>query len=272
MHMPFQLRRAGACALTGGWLLLLTNLAAPLSVKAQDASWTNLVAEGEFHEKEGDTPAALKSYQEADRLSPDNADILCRLAKQYCDSIRLAKTKAEKKDLAQKALDCGLRAVKAAPQSPKAHCCLAVCYAKNFPYSDNQTKVDYSRQIKAEAEKAIEIDPKFDLAYHMLGRWNFEVSNMNFFVKSMVKIAYGGLPKASKKQAIDNFKQAVELMPNRIINHLQLARLYHVTDQETMVAPELQQCAALTPIDMDDKDGQDLAKKILAGAKWPEDF
>jgi hypothetical protein len=106
----------------------------------------------------------------------------------------------------------------------------------------------------------------------MLGRWNFEVSNMNFFVKSLVRIAYGGLPKASKAMAIDNFKKAVELMPGRVVNHLQLARLYHVTDKETLVPDELKKCVALDPIDMDDRNAQDVARKILAGGKWPEDF
>jgi Tfp pilus assembly protein PilF len=95
---------------------------------------------------------------------------------------------------------------------------------------------------------------------------------MNFFVKGLVRIAYGGLPKASKAMAIDNFKKAIELTPGRIVNHLQLARMYHVTDEEKLVPDELKKCDSLEPMDMDDKNAQDVARKILAGGKWPEDF
>ncbi len=240
-----------------------------LRAPAQEASLTNVMAAAELHEKNGETADALKGYLEADKLSPNTAEIQCRLAKMYCDSMD-GKDKAGQKEMAAKALECALNAVKADPNSPKAHVCVAVCYAKNFPFIDSQTKVNYSRQIKLEAEKAIEVDPKFDLAYHMLGRWNYEVSNMNFLVKGMIRLAYGGLPKASKEAAIDNFKKAVELMPSRVINHLQLARMYHLTDQEKLVPDELKKCTTLTPIDMDDKNAQDLAKKILGGEKWPE--
>jgi tetratricopeptide (TPR) repeat protein len=239
-------------------------------LSAQDLSVSNLLSTGELHEKNGETPDALKAYEAADKLSPNNTDILDRLAKMYCDSMQTAPDKATKKALAEKALACALSGLKVSPESPKAHVCVAVCYAKNFPFSDNQTKVNYSREVKAEAEKAIALDPKYDIAYHMLGRWNYEVANMNFFVKTLVRIAYGGLPKASNQMAIDNFKKAIELAPDRIIHHLQLARMYHITSQEPLVPDELKKSAALTPVDKDDKASQDIAKKILAGGSWPE--
>jgi Tfp pilus assembly protein PilF len=262
---------AKASIASSGWIVLFCCVLLASRLSAQDASLTNVMAEAESHEKKGETELALKGYLDADKIAPNNSEINCRLAKMYCDSM-IGKDKAGMKEMAAKALECALNGEKADPNSPKAHVCVAVCYAKNFPFIDSQTKVNYSRAIKQEAEKAIEVDPKFDLAYHMLGRWNFEVSNMNFFVKSLVRIAYGGLPTASKKMAIDNFKKAVELMPNRIVNHLQLARMYHVTDQENLVSDELKKCVDLTPVDMDDKNSQDIAKKLLAGAKWPDDI
>lgn len=233
---------------------------------------TNLFAIGRAHEDRGETDAALKSYLEASQLAPTNAEILVHLAKMYCDEMHTATNQAGAKAFAEKALDCGLQAVKSEPLSPEAHVCVAVCYAKQFPFSDNQTKINYSRQIKIEAEKGIELDPKYDLAYHMLGRWNYEVSSMNFFVKGLVKIAYGGLPKASRDAAITDFKKAIELAPNRIIHHLQLARMYHVTGKDDLVKSELEKCAALSPFDKDDKDAQAIAAKISKDGHWPDEF
>jgi tetratricopeptide (TPR) repeat protein len=243
-----------------------------VSCLAKDSSVSNLVAQAEHEQNSGDTPAALKTYLEADHLSPNNSVVLCGLARQYCDLMPATKGETAKKHLIAQALDCSLRAIKADPKSPEALVSAAICYAKSFPFLDNQTKVNYSRLIKSDSEKAIALDPKFDLAYHMLGRWEFEVSNMNFIVRGLVRIAYGGLPKASKELSIQDFKKAIELNPGRIINHLQLARLYHVTGQENLVGPELQKCVTLKALNLDDQRAQRMAKKILGGEKWPEDF
>jgi tetratricopeptide (TPR) repeat protein len=265
-------RWATSAGWKAGWILWLGCGLMTARLAAQDASLTNLMAEGQRYDQQGETQAALKVYLAANLLAPTNVEILCQLAKQYCDSMHAAADNAGRKAAAEKALACAMSALQAAPESPKAHVCAAICYAKNFPYLDNQTRVTYSRQIKAEADRAIALDPNYDLAYHMLGRWHFEVSNMGFFVRSLVRIAYGGLPKASKELAIQNFKKAIELSPNRIIHHLQLARMYHFTDKESLMTDELKKCAVLTPVDMDDKDAQHIARKISLTGKWPEDF
>ena len=82
----------------------------------------------------------------------------------------------------------------------------------------------------------------------MLGRWNCEVANMNLFLKGYVKIVYGGLPAASNESAIENFKKAIQLAPNRIIHHLQLAHVYHLAGKQQLVAEELKACRELTPL------------------------
>jgi tetratricopeptide (TPR) repeat protein len=183
-----------------------------------------------------------------------------------------AKTKPDQKPFAEQALVCARRAAAADPQSAKAHLSVAVCCAKNFPWCDNQTKVNYSRQIKAEAEKAVALDPKFDLSYHMLGRWNCEVANMSFLLTGLVKLIYGGLPDASNELAIQNFKKAIELAPARIIHHLQLAHMYDITGKKKLMTDELKACATFTPFDLDDEDAQKIAAKVLQTGKWPDEF
>jgi len=250
--------------LLSGWLCF--------ALAAHASSLDDTLKIAEAHERKGEVEAALTAYQDAEKLSPDNPEILCHLAQQYCNRIRDTKNKADAKTLAEKALDCANRALKFGPKNPRSHVCVAVCLAKNFPYLDNQTKVNYSRQIKSKAEQAIALDPKYDLSYHMLGRWNYEVANMNIFVRALVKIAYGGLPKASFDAAIQNFKKAIELSPNRVIHHLQLARMYHLTGKETLAKDELKQCSTFAPMDIDDEEAQRLAKKISQDKKWPDEM
>jgi tetratricopeptide (TPR) repeat protein len=242
------------------------------AVQAEDLSLTNLVARGEVLSQQHESRAALQVYLRAEKLFPNNAEVQIKMAEVYCDLMHLAKSKTEQKALAAQALACGRKAAADDAQSAKAHLCVAVCYAKNFPWLDNQTKVNYSRQIKAEAEKAIGLDPKFDLSYHMLGRWICEVANMNLFLTGLVKLVYGGLPKASNEMAIENFKKAIDLAPNRIIHHLQLAHVYHIVGQKKLMTAKLKACATFAPFDLDDSDAQRIAAKVLETGKWPAEF
>lgn len=245
-----------------GAIFLVAILFAP-KLRADELSLTNLFAQGDVFEKQGNPAAALKSFLAAEKLSPTNCEVLCRITKQYCDLMYSTKSADEQKSLAEKALAVAQRAVKADPKSCKAHLCVAVCYTKNFPFSDNQTKINYSKQLKAEAEIAIALDPKEDISYYMLGRWHYEVANMGFIMKGLIKIAYGGLPKASNDDAIKNFKKAVELAPQRIINHFELSKVYFTTGQKVLALDELKKCRDLKPMDRDDTDAQKDALKRL---------
>lgn len=240
--------------------------------RGEDSSLTNLMAKGEALSQKREDRAALDVFLQADKLYPSNAPLQCRIAEAYCDLMHTVPTRAEQQPFTTKALEYGKRAVAYDPKCAMAHVCLAVCYAKNFPYLDNQTKVNYSREIKTEAEKAIALDPKYDLSYHMLGRWNCEVANMNLFMLGIVKIVYGGLPKASNEAAIQNFKKAIELEPTRIIHHLQLAYLYKLTGQKKLMTEELKTCVTLSPRDLDDSDAKSNATNVLATGKWPALF
>jgi tetratricopeptide (TPR) repeat protein len=254
------------------WLRGVCCVLLAATARGEDLSLTNLLVKGDALSQKRETRAALDIFLQVDKLFPSNAPVQCRIAEAYCDLMHAAPTKNEQKILTTKALDYGRRAAAYDPKCAMAHVCLAVCYAKNFPFLDNQTKVNYSREIKLESEKAIELDPKYDLSYHMLGRWNCEVANMNLFLMGLVKIVYGGLPKASNDTAIQDFKKAIELAPTRIIHHLQLAHVYGVTGQKKLMTDELKSCATFTPHDMDDADAQSIAAKVLSTGKWPAEF
>jgi tetratricopeptide (TPR) repeat protein len=253
-------------------LLLCCLLWQAAAARAEDLSLTNLIGQGDLLTQKHESGAALEVFLQAEKLFPTNAEIQIKLAATYCDLMHSAKSNAVQKTLAAQALACGLRAVEDDPQSAQAHVCVAICCAKNFPWCDNKTKVNYSRQIKAEAEKAVALDPKYDLPYHMLGRWNCEVANMNLLLTALVKIVYGGLPAASNELAIQNFKKAIELAPNRIIHHLQLAHVYDITGKKNLMTGELKACATFAPVDLDDADAQQIAAKVLATGKWPAEF
>jgi tetratricopeptide (TPR) repeat protein len=233
--------------------------------RAGDYSFTNSIARAALAEKRSDVPSAVKIYGEAEQSESTNSASLCVLARKYCDLMYLTNSTAIQKDLAGRALDCSMEAVKADSNSALAHACLAVCYAKCSLFADVKTELYYSRQLKLEAEKAIALDPKQDIGYYLLGRWNYGVANIGLVSRAFVKLVYGGLPEASNEEAIANFKKAIELAPDRIIHHAGLAMVYEVAgDRESEIA-ELKKCRDLKPTGLEDNDAQrDAIKKLAA--------
>jgi len=231
--------------------------------RAGDLSFTNLFLDGELHAHKGEHQEALKYFLRAHEASPTNVLVLCRISRQYCDLMFSAKTPAEQKSLCQSALLYAKLAVQNGPENELAHLSAAVCYGKLVPFSDNQTKVNYSRLIKAEAEKAILLDPKQDLGYYVLGCWNEQIAGMGMFLKSMIRLAYGALPKASNENAVAAFKKAIEFGPNRILNHLGLARVSMAMGNKKVALDELNKCLTMTPLDSDDVNAKEKARALL---------
>lgn len=259
--------RFGSLRWPKGWLCLLCGCLLTVQAQAADTSFTNLLAQGATAGTNGDILAAVKIYSAAEQLEANNAADFCLLTKRFCDLMHITSSSDLQKTLAAKALACAKKAVQADPQSATAHLCVVVGCAKNFPFVDTRTKVVFSRLIKSESERAIALDPKQDVAYYMLGRWNFGVANMNFLERGFVKLVYGGLPPASNGEAIKDLKQAIVLAPDRIIHHAELAKVYAATGQKNLARQQLEICAKLKPLDDDDADAQSEAAKTLAAMK-----
>jgi len=247
---------AGWCAL---WLLVL-------AARAEEGAFTGLMAQSARAGQQTNWPEALHDLAAAATLAGTNCPQLCQVTKAYCDLMHLSGAEPVQQTLAEQALAAAQRAEQADPRNATAHLCVAVCYVKNFPYAPNARKVTWSRAIKSECETAIALDPRQDVGYYLLGRWEYGVANMNFFIKGLVRLVYGGLPEASNAGAVRDFQKAIALAPARIIHHAELARVYAATGELKLARVEWQTCVRLTPVDADDADAQAEARQQLAGA------
>ena len=199
-------------------LFLTALLASALSAAPVD----DLLREAQSAEAKLDSPRALELYLQADQAKPNDALILQKIARQYSDLVLEQPTTEAKKRHAQTALDYSLRAVALNPRDPVNVLSLAVCHGKLAVYSDTKTKIQYSRLVKEEAERALVIDPSYAWAHHVLGRWHYEVASLGVTSRWLVRLLYGGLPEASHEQAITHLRRAVELEPEELNHHLEL--------------------------------------------------
>ena len=234
------------------------------NVQAAEVSFTNSLARASQEEHRGDVAAAMHIYAAAESLASTNAANWCALSRSYCDLMCLTNSAPAKMDLLKRALRCASQAVKVGPANATAHACLAVCYAKSCAFADIKGQLADARRFKLEAEKTLVLDPKQDIAYYLLGRWNYALANVGLLSRAYAKIVYGGLPKASNQAAIEDFKHAIALAPGRIIHHAGLAMAYEAVVDKKQELVQLEKCRALKPTDCEDAEAQREAEKKLA--------
>jgi tetratricopeptide (TPR) repeat protein len=187
---------------------------------------SELFQRGLAAEERLDSRAALELFLAEENARPGQALVLQKIAQQYSDlTVELAPG-PERKRLAQLALDYAGRAVAVEPRNAVNVLSLAICYGKIAADSDTRAKLEYSRLVKAEAERAIALDPNYAWAHHVLGRWHLEVANLGTATKWLVRAIYGGLPPASIKEAVASLRRAVELEPGELAHHLELGFAY----------------------------------------------
>ncbi len=88
---------------------------------------------------------------------------------------------------------------------------MSMAYAAMLTVSTLRGKVQLADSVRIYAEKAVLINPKNDRAYHILGRWHFEVSQLSWFLRKLSKLIFRTSPEGSFELAIEYFNKALEL-------------------------------------------------------------
>lgn len=216
-------------------------------------------------EKKNDSKAALALLLQADQQKPNDAEILRRIAKQEIQLFVDSKNDAEKKQLGATALDYAQRAVKADPNNAKAHLSLSIIYGRIAFLESNRRKVELSKLIESEAQTAARLDPREVYAWHVLGRWNYELAGFNPILKALAELIYGKFPDCSYEKAVEYFKKAIALEPKSVINHIELGRTYLAMGKKAEAKAELEKGLALPSTMKDDEETKARGRLALKG-------
>lgn len=222
-----------------------------------------LIIQGDAEVRAMHAPEALALFDEAAKVDPNDIEILLRVSQQCSNLIARAKTPEEAEAYGRRSLEKAKEAVALAPGNSKAHLALAVAYGRLCDFEDNRTKVADSRFVKEEADKTLELDPKEDFAWHVLGRWNYRVATLNPMLKLIAKYIYGGMPEASLEESERDFKKAIELAPQRVIHHHELARTYVALGRMEDARKEWEKELTLKPEDNEGESDQKEARAEL---------
>jgi len=206
---------------------------------------------------------ALQVLTAAEQSDPENPEILYRISNVNSELVDVTSDDKQKEAYAQTALKYAKRAVEKAPNSSDAHLSLAIASGKITDFVDNRTKMEYSRVIQREAEKAVQLNPKNDLAYLVLAKWNFEMSNLNPILRGIAQMIYGQVPPSSQVKAVEYFKKAISIAPNRIVHHFEYAQALDRMGKKEEARAEYQKVLQLTATDREDREDQREAAKAL---------
>ena len=158
------------------------------------------------------------------------------------------------------------RATETRPEGADGHFALANAIGRVALTASAREKIRRASEVRLEAMKAIQLDPRHDGAYHVLGRWHAEVMRLSGATRFLARTFLGGgvLGEASWDAAIANLERAVELNPDRIIHRLDLAEIYLDVDREADARTQLERIAQLTPRDPGDPESKRRAAERLA--------
>ncbi len=224
----------------------------------------SLLMDARAAEARFDVARALELYLAADKLQPDNPVTLQKIAQQLSDLSLVVPDEAAKKAQAEKALAYAKRAVALQPDNAVNVLSLAVCHGKMGVFSDTRSKIEYSRLVKLEAERALALDPTYDWAHHVLGRWHYEVASLGGTTRFFIRLVYGGLPAASLDEAIAQLQKAVALAPARVPHHLELGFAYLAAGRKTEARASFSTGLALPSVELYDESAKERARAALA--------
>ena len=236
----------------------------PFETQAQDIGV--LLNEASQLESRFNDQQALQKYSQVLRHQPNNLNALCKSSELHALLGRDQPTKEKQADHYKIARSHARQALKVNPNSSEANFVMAFALGRIALISSGDERIDAVKDVKAYAEKAIQLDPSHYKAYHVLGKWHYEVSNLNAVEKWLLKVAYGSMPASSLQTAIRNYEKSRQLNPGFLLNYLELAKSYHRNDQPKKAVDLLNVMMKLPRTSSNDETIKLNGKKLLE--KW----
>ncbi len=200
-----------------------------------------LIKEGNRLEAVPDEKGAFKKFKEVLKLSATNIYALNKCS-ELCSRIGQRETVNTKlrSDYYKAAVIYAQTALKVDPKNSEANCVMAIALGRSSLSKSGKEKIENAKEVKKYVDAAIAADAANFKAWHVLGRWQYEISNLNALERGLVKVLYGALPPATIKQSIASFEKAHALRPEFLLNYYEMAKAYKDNDNKAKAIAYLQ--------------------------------
>ena len=199
-------------------------------LQAQDVA--SIIKDAERLENLPNEKAALARYKEVLKIQPLNIYSLNK-ASELCSRIGKRQSSAKmSEDYYSAAKTYAAIALKINPNNAESNCVMAIALGRSTLNKSGKEKIASAKEIRKHVDLAIKNDPRNFKAWHVLGRWHYEVSDLNAFEKAAVKLLYGGMPVGSLPESIKAFEKANSITDGFLLNYLEMSKAYKKNNQK----------------------------------------
>ena len=262
-HTPPRGRRAlvaAALAALSPWVV-----AAQLSAQSP----AEHVAMGDRERAALRPQAALAHFEAAIGADSSNYEALWKASREYVDLGEGERDEAKRNDLFAHAERLVRKAIAVRPEDPEGHFHLARVLGRRALTLGPRDRIKYAKEVRAQALEALKYDSLHPGALHVLGVWNAEVMRLNGFTRMIAKNFLGGqiFGSANWGNARRYMEKAVAVEPDRIVHHLDLAKIYDETGDHAKAREQYQLVLSLPAGEYNDARYKREAERALAGAE-----
>jgi tetratricopeptide (TPR) repeat protein len=206
--------------------LLLNNLMVAQSGANEILYQKGMKAREEYKYYEG-----LALFQILLKSDSTNVDYLAQTSYFLARVGQLQPTKDQRMNYYYKAEYIAEKAVVAGHNNAEAHYSYALALGRINEHASHKQMISNAKLMKSELDTCLEINPKHDFAWHVLGRWHREIAGLNGIERFMVNALYGGMPVGGTYvDAITSFQNAIKYNPKYIIHYFELAKTFYLRD------------------------------------------
>jgi len=245
-------------------VLLFCVLLPGIKALAQDSGF---FSEGLAFERAFKVEAALEKFELAIRQNPKNADALTHASRMLSNiGGRLPKTERTKKlEFYEKARTYAEKSIELNPSDPESRLAYVISLGLQSEIATNpHEKVRYAQNIHNEATRILQIDSTFAEAYFILGKWQFELSRLNWVELMACRLFFGGFPETiSMERALEYFKKANTYKKDFILFLFGLASAQHALGANDKAIQTLQFALTLPLSEPDDALRKDRCDALL---------
>jgi len=241
------------------WIILIGN---DVFAQGQDYFLQGLRLEKEFKVED-----ALEKFELAIRQNPKNEEALTHASRMLSNiGGRLAKSEREQKlDFYERARVYAEKSIEINPSNPETRLAYVISLGLQSEIATNpHEKVRYAQNIHNEATRILQLDSTFAEAYFILGKWQFELSRLNWVELMACRIFFGGFPEEiSMGRALDYFNQAYSYKQDTILFLFGLASAQHALGEKDKASQTLHRALALPLSEPDDALRKERCQNLL---------
>jgi tetratricopeptide (TPR) repeat protein len=186
-----------------------------LSAGSQGQELDRLLRSGDECFSRQATEEALRYYDQAYVISPQNNETLLRLVRTYCDLGWLhLRTDTSAQTYYFHAAAYAETLLTLNPNSPSAHFWASLTKGSLIPFHTVSEKIHLGKEVRFHAEKAIELDSTLALAYVVLAVFERESSQLSWFERTVARVIFGEDLHGSLSRSEELLDKSIRYDPN----------------------------------------------------------